>query len=106
MILDEFSYATESDPSLPSNLQAAWDHVFRRRGISVVLSGSHIGVMTGLAAYHAPLYGRFTMLLGECKWGAGRNVAEKCLSAGGWLTISTPVRRSRRSWTSTTASTT
>ncbi len=60
LILDEFSYAVESDPSLPSNLQAAWDHLFRPRGLTVVLTGSHIGVMTSLTAYHAPLYGRFT----------------------------------------------
>ena len=60
LILDEFSYAAESDPALPSNLQAAWDHVFRPRGITIVLTGSHIGMMTSLTAYHAPLYGRFT----------------------------------------------
>ncbi len=60
LILDEFSYAAESDPSLASNLQAAWDHVFRPRGITVVLTGSHIGTMTSLTAYNAPLYGRFT----------------------------------------------
>ena len=60
LILDEFSYAAESDPSLASNLQAAWDHVFRPRGITVVLTGSHIGTMTSLTSYNAPLYGRFT----------------------------------------------
>ncbi|MCP3958493.1 MAG: ATP-binding protein [bacterium] len=60
LILDEFSYATDSDPALPSNLQAAWDHLFRPRGITVVLTGSHIGTMTSLTAYNAPLYGRFT----------------------------------------------
>ncbi len=60
LIFDEFSYAAESDPALPSNLQAAWDHVFRPRGITVVLTGSHIGMMTSLTAYNAPLYGRFT----------------------------------------------
>jgi hypothetical protein len=31
LIMDEFSYAAESDPGLPSNLQAAWDHLFRKR---------------------------------------------------------------------------
>ncbi len=60
LILDEFSYAAESDPALASNLQAAWDHLFRHRGITVVLTGSHIGTMTSLTAYNAPLYGRFT----------------------------------------------
>ncbi len=60
LILDEFSYAVQSDPALASNLQAAWDHLLRPRGITVVLTGSHIGVMKELTAYHAPLYGRFT----------------------------------------------
>lgn len=63
LIMDEFSYAAESDPSLPSHLQAAWDHTFRKKNLTVVLSGSHIGLMTGLMAYQAPLYGRFTRQL-------------------------------------------
>ncbi len=29
LVMDEFSYAAESDPSLPSHLQAAWDHLFK-----------------------------------------------------------------------------
>jgi AAA+ ATPase superfamily predicted ATPase len=60
LILDEFSYATESDPSLASHLQAAWDHQFKDRNAAIVLSGSHIGMMVDLMGYQAPLYGRFT----------------------------------------------
>jgi len=60
MIWDEFPYAAESDPSLPSHLQAAWDHLFKDRPIMLILSGSHIGMMVDMMAYHAPLYGRFT----------------------------------------------
>ncbi len=63
LIMDEFSYAAESDPSLPSNLQAAWDHHFKDSNITIVLTGSHIGMMVDLMAYHAPLYGRFTAQL-------------------------------------------
>jgi hypothetical protein len=63
LIMDEFSYAAESDPSLPSNLQAAWDHLFKDRNATLVLAGSHIGLMVDLMAYHAPLYGRFTAQL-------------------------------------------
>lgn len=61
--MDEFSYAAESDPSLPSNLQAAWDHLFRERNVTLVLAGSHIGLMVDLMGYQAPLYGRFTAQL-------------------------------------------
>ena len=63
MIFDEFSYAAESDPSLPSNLQAAWDHIFKKKDITLVLSGSHLGMMKGLLAHQSPLYGRFTAQL-------------------------------------------
>jgi len=62
-ILDEFSYAVESDASLPSYLQAAWDHRFKDSQVTLVLSGSHIGMMVNLTAYDAPLYGRFTAQL-------------------------------------------
>jgi len=60
LIMDEFSYAAESDPALPSNLQAAWDHHFKERNAILLLAGSHIGMMVDLMGYHAPLYGRFT----------------------------------------------
>ena len=60
MIWDEFPYAAESDASLPSHLQAAWDHLFKDRPIMLILAGSHIGMMVDMMAYHAPLYGRFT----------------------------------------------
>ncbi|HSH00890.1 MAG TPA: ATP-binding protein [Anaerolineae bacterium] len=63
LILDEFSYAAESDASLPSHLQAAWDHLFKQTNITIVLSGSHISMMTSLVQYEAPLYGRFTAQL-------------------------------------------
>ncbi len=63
LIMDEFSYAAESDPALPSNLQAAWDHHFKDGNAVIVLAGSHIGMMVNLMAYNAPLYGRFTAQL-------------------------------------------
>jgi len=63
LILDEFSYATESDSSLASHLQAAWDHLFKDRNVTIVLAGSHIGMMVDLMGYQAPLYGRFTAQL-------------------------------------------
>jgi AAA+ ATPase superfamily predicted ATPase len=63
LIMDEFSYAAESDPALPSNLQVAWDHLFKESNVTLVLTGSHIGMMTNLIRYDAPLYGRFTAQL-------------------------------------------
>lgn len=60
IIFDEFSYAVESDASLPSHVQAAWDHIFKEKQVLLILAGSHIGMMVGLLTYDAPLYGRTT----------------------------------------------
>jgi AAA+ ATPase superfamily predicted ATPase len=60
LIWDEFTYAVESDPSLPSYLQAAWDHLLRDKPLILILAGSHIGMMVDLLNYQAPLYGRTT----------------------------------------------
>jgi uncharacterized protein len=60
IIFDEFSYAAESDPSLPSHVQAAWDHLLKEKPVILVLAGSHMGMMVDMLGYHAPLYGRFT----------------------------------------------
>ena len=60
LILDEFPYVAEAEPGLPSVLQNTWDHRLKATQIFLVLAGSHIGMMTGLLHYHAPLYGRFT----------------------------------------------
>lgn len=62
LVLDEFPYLCESDPSLPSTLQARWDH----RGdsqLSIILAGSHVGMMEELVASDAPLFGRPDMHL-------------------------------------------
>jgi AAA+ ATPase superfamily predicted ATPase len=37
--------------------------VFRDRNATIVLTGSHIGMMVDLMSYHAPLYGRFAAQL-------------------------------------------
>jgi AAA+ ATPase superfamily predicted ATPase len=44
-------------------LQAAWDHQFKQTNAKILVSGSHIGMMTRLLEYQAPLYGRFTAQL-------------------------------------------
>ena len=57
LVLDEFPYLCEADPSLPSTLQARWDHRGPSR-LSVILAGSHVGLMEELVAADAPLFGR------------------------------------------------
>jgi AAA+ ATPase superfamily predicted ATPase len=63
MIFDEFPYAVESDPSLPSHLQATWDHHLKEKPLTLILAGSHIGMMVDLLHSQAPLYGRVTAQL-------------------------------------------
>ncbi|MCE7986178.1 MAG: ATP-binding protein [Caldilinea sp. CFX5] len=60
VILDELPYLLEADPSFASYLQAAWDHQFKQTQVKLLVSGSHVGMMTRLLDYQAPLYGRFT----------------------------------------------
>jgi AAA+ ATPase superfamily predicted ATPase len=60
-VLDEFPYAVEAEPALPSLLQSLWDHHLKQTQLFLVLCGSHIGMMEReLMAYRAPLYGRRT----------------------------------------------
>lgn len=59
LIWDEFPNAVEADKSLPSYLQAAWDYPFKDKYITLILAGSHIGMMVDQMQYNAPLYGRF-----------------------------------------------
>jgi uncharacterized protein len=57
VVLDEFPYLCEADPSLPSTVQARWDHRGDSR-LSLILAGSHVGLMEDLVAADAPLFGR------------------------------------------------
>ena len=60
VILDEFPYAVEVEPALPSLLQNAWDHLLKQTQIRLILCGSHVGMMEKLHVYQAPLFGRIT----------------------------------------------
>src|SRR5713101_7105899 len=57
-ILDEFPWAVEADPSLPSFLKNAWDNVFADTQLKMLIAGSHISVMEKLLESDAPLFGR------------------------------------------------
>lgn len=60
VIFDEFPFAVNADPALPSHLQVAWDHWLKETPITLILAGSHISMMEDLRQYDAPLYGRFS----------------------------------------------
>ncbi|MCC6485537.1 MAG: ATP-binding protein [Armatimonadetes bacterium] len=60
VVLDEFQYLLQQDPSLPSQIQAWWDTEGIRSKVFLVLCGSHLGIMDGLGGAQQPLFGRFT----------------------------------------------
>lgn len=60
VVLDEFQYLLQQDPSLPSQIQAWWDTDGIRSKVFLVLCGSHLGMMDGLGGAQQPLFGRFT----------------------------------------------
>lgn len=64
LVFDEFSYAAEADPSLPSVLQVAIDHGFAQENVMIILCGSNEGFMESeVLGSKSPLYGRRTMQL-------------------------------------------
>lgn len=61
-VFDEFPYAAEADPSLPSAFQTAIDHGFKQTTVRLILCGSNEGFMESeVLGSKSPLYGRRTM---------------------------------------------
>ncbi|RQG95351.1 ATP-binding protein [Natrarchaeobius chitinivorans] len=64
VVLDEFPYLVEQDDSLPSVLQAMFDHELDDSGVTFVLVGSSISMMEEAALLgNSPLYGRSSLKL-------------------------------------------
>jgi AAA+ ATPase superfamily predicted ATPase len=60
LVMDEFPYAVEVEPALPSIMQNVWDHTLKQTQIYLILCGSHVGMMERLHTHQAPLFGRIT----------------------------------------------
>lgn len=61
-VFDEFPYAADTEPSLPSILQIAIDHEFADTNVRMILCGSNEGFMESeVLGRKSPLYGRRTM---------------------------------------------
>lgn len=61
LVIDEFPYLVKTNPAFPSILQNAWDEILRDANVTLILSGSLIGMMRKHAlSYDSPLYGRRT----------------------------------------------
>ncbi len=64
LVFDEFPYAAETEPALPSILQIAIDHELKQTNVRIVLCGSNEGFMESeVLGRKSPLYGRRTMQL-------------------------------------------
>ena len=64
VVLDEFPYLVEQDQSLPSVLQALFDHEFEGSAATFVLVGSSISMMEEATLLgDSPLYGRSSLRL-------------------------------------------
>ncbi len=64
VVLDEFQYIVEADPSVTSRLQRAIDRTLVNTNIKLVLSGSAISFFEKeLLGYRSPIFGRRTLTL-------------------------------------------
>jgi uncharacterized protein len=64
LLIDEFTYLLEVDPTIVGTLQKSWDHWLSKSRLILALSGSQMGLMQKqVLAYQAPLYGRATAQL-------------------------------------------
>jgi hypothetical protein len=56
LLMDEFTYLLEIDPSIAGQLQNLWDHALSRTNLFLVICGSHLGMMQRhTLSYQAPL---------------------------------------------------
>ncbi len=61
LIIDEFPFLAESNPSIKSIIQHTIDHAWKDKNIFLVLCGSSVSFMLNdVMGYKSPLYGRIT----------------------------------------------
>lgn len=61
LIIDEFPFLAEPNPSIKSILQHTIDHVWKGKNIFLILCGSSVSFMLNdVMGYKSPLYGRIT----------------------------------------------
>lgn len=63
IVLDEFPWAVEADPSLEGELQVAWDTILSKLPILLILIGSDVAMMGRLIEHDRPLFGRVTPMV-------------------------------------------
>ena len=63
VVLDEFPWAVDADPSLEGELQVAWDSTLSKLPILLILIGSDVAMMSRLIEHDRPLFGRVTPMV-------------------------------------------
>jgi len=63
LVIDELPYLTAQDPTMEATLQLAWDRVFQREPVLVILIGSDRATMEALTQEGRPLYDRLRELV-------------------------------------------
>lgn len=63
VVLDEFQYLLNQADDIASQLVAVWDRELRDRPLLLVLCGSEVATMEGLAGGSQPLFGRFALAI-------------------------------------------
>lgn len=58
VVIDEFPWAVQADPTLEGTLQNAWDRALERLPILLVVVGSDVAMMERLTEHDRPLFGR------------------------------------------------
>lgn len=67
LIIDEFPFIADENPSIKSILQHTIDHVWKKKNIFVILCGSSVSFMENeVMGYKSPLYGRATAQIEIC----------------------------------------
>ena len=106
VVLDEFPWAAEGDPTLEGLLQNAWDQHLEGRPVLLVLVGSDMAMMERLTEHDRPLYGRGSEMVvapldpAECAEALGGDrsaldVLDAYLLTGGYPRLITEARRYR-----------
>ncbi len=60
VVIDEFTYLFVREKGIESMLQNILDHVINEANMTLILSGSQVGMIEDVLSYKRPLYGRLT----------------------------------------------
>jgi hypothetical protein len=63
VVVDEFPYLIEGDPTVEGALQTAWDRALQASPVLLIVVGSDLGMMKALTEYDRPLYDRPTAMI-------------------------------------------